>query len=149
MRKIIVSLVSFMLLFVICTAAADAPSPLMASMVSYLEIGTGDFSQYDMAMYMSASGYDAKAVVFDFDLCPGNQMLRVTCGQDATCYMVVSVSQPDRVLNAFVTLLPYFDEIQASLPDGYTLAFRVYNGEVRSQRYAIVYTKDGCRTEAD
>lgn len=150
MRKIIVSLVSFMLLFVSVTAAtADAPSPLMESMVTYLEIGAGDFSRYDMATYMSATGYDAKSVVFDFDLCPGNQMLRVTCGQDASCYMVVSVSQPDRVLEAFVTLLPYFDEIQASLPDGYKLAFRVYNGEVRSERYAIIYTKDGYSTEAN
>lgn len=126
--------------------AQESPSTFMETMVEYLEIGTGDFEQYDMAFYISASGYGTTDVVFSFGLEPGNQMITVTYGQDASAYVVASLSHPEKVLSAFVTLLPYFDEIQSVLPDEYTLMFMVYNGEVHGRRYAIQITKDGYST---
>lgn len=147
MRRL-VTLLLVILLFVNCDIGRteEAPSELMTDMLRYLVVGTGDFEQYDMAIPMPITGYDTTDVVFDFELCPGNQMIRVSCGQDSSCYMVVSTSQPEKILSAFITLLPYFDEIQSSLPDGYNLTFRVFSGEVRSERYAITITKDGYST---
>lgn len=146
MKKRIIWLLALLVLLCGVGQAEDSYSELMTDMLSYLKIGTGDLEQYDMALQMSATGYNTTDVVFDFELCPGNQMIRVSCGQDASCYMVVSTSQPERILSAFITLLPYFDEIQSSLPDGYNLTFRVFSGEVRSERYAITITKDGYST---
>lgn len=148
MKKNCFGVIVVLLLLVLCNIgfAMEAPSELMADMLTYLTIGTGDFKQYDMAIPMPITGYNITDVVFDFELCPGNQMIRVSCGQDASCYMVVSTSQPEKVLSAFITLLPYFDGIQSSLPDGYNLTFRVFCGEVRSKRYAITITKDGFST---
>jgi len=147
MRRI-VTLLLVVLLLVNCSIGKteEEPSELMVNMMKYLTIGTGAFDQYDMAAKVSVTGYKPTDVVFDFELCPGNQMIRVTCGQDSMCFMVVSTSQPERILSAFITLFPYFDEIQSSLPDGYELTFRVFSGEVRSERYAITITKDGYST---
>ncbi|HIU34028.1 MAG TPA: hypothetical protein IAB02_05645 [Candidatus Pullichristensenella excrementigallinarum] len=46
------------------------------------------------------------------------------------------------VLIAFERLLPYFEEIQAALPDTHELIFLLYAGEIGSESYSLDITEE-------
>lgn len=124
-----------------CTAEEEV-SPLMRQMVQYLEIGTGDFEEYDMAFYIGNSGYDNDVVYFAFDFRPGNQGISVDYGNDEKSFVVSTYKEPINVLIAYQRLLPYFEEIKELLPETHQLVYRVYGGECGSESYYIDITED-------
>lgn len=117
-------------------------SELLQTMVQYLEIGTGDFDQYELTGYVGSSGYAQDTVYFGFDLRPGNQTVSVSYGNEKKSFIVVSMDNPMAVLIAFERLLPHFEEIQAALPDTHKLIFRFYAGEVGSESYSLDITEE-------